>query len=70
VTVVGYTLMCEQAGPKELVRDVQMAEAAGFERFTLGLGAGENLNEHVATSANGGRRSWDQLCRLRQRLCK
>ena len=105
--------MCEQAGPKELVRDVQMAEATGFEfavisdhyfpwvdamghspyawsvlgaaaqatsrielmtyvtcpikryhpavvaqkaatvgvlsdgRFTLGLGAGENLNEHV-----------------------
>jgi G6PDH family F420-dependent oxidoreductase len=113
VTVIGYTMMCEQAGPKELVRDVQLAEAAGFEfavisdhyfpwvdamghspyawsvlgaaahatsrielmtyvtcpikryhpaivaqkaatvgllsdgRFTLGLGAGENLNEHV-----------------------
>lgn len=113
MTVVGYTMMCEQTGPKELVRDVQMAEAAGFEfavishhyfpwvdamghsqyawsvlgaaaqvtsriklmthvtcpikryhpavvaqkaatvgvlsdgRFTLGLGAGENLNEHV-----------------------
>lgn len=106
-------MMCEQAGPKELVRDVQLAEDAGFEfavisdhyfpwvdamghspyawsvlgaaaqvtsdielmtyvtcpikryhpavvaqkaatvgilsdgRFTLGLGAGENLNEHV-----------------------
>ncbi len=113
MTVIGYTMMCEQAGPKELVRDVQLAEAAGFEfavisdhyfpwvdamghspyawsvlgaaaqatsrielmtyvtcpikryhpavvaqkaatlgllsdgRFTLGLGAGENLNEHV-----------------------
>ena len=111
--MIGYTMMCEQAGPKELVRDVQAAEAAGFEfavisdhyfpwvdamghspyawsvlgaaaqvtsridlmtyvtcpikryhpavvaqkaatvgvladgRFTLGLGAGENLNEHV-----------------------
>ncbi len=110
---IGYTMMCEQAGPKELVRDVQAAEAAGFDfavisdhyfpwveamghspyawsvlgaaahatnrielmtyvtcpikryhpavvaqkaatvavmsdgRFTLGLGAGENLNEHV-----------------------
>lgn len=109
----GYTMMCEQAGPAELVRDVQAAEAAGFDfavisdhyfpwvdamghspyawsvlgaaayatkriplmtyvtcpikryhpavvaqkaatmallsrgRFTLGLGAGENLNEHV-----------------------
>jgi G6PDH family F420-dependent oxidoreductase len=110
---MGYTMMCEQTGPKELVRDVQMAEDAGFDfavisdhyfpwvdamghsayawsvlgagaqatsrielmtyvtcpikryhpavvaqkaatvailsdnRFTLGVGAGENLNEHV-----------------------
>jgi G6PDH family F420-dependent oxidoreductase len=109
----GYTLMGEQAGPRELVRDAARAEAAGFDfavssdhynpwletqghspyawavlgavaqvtermrlmsfvtcptrryhpvvvaqkaatvallsggRFTLGLGAGENLNEHV-----------------------
>jgi len=113
VTVIGYTLMCEQSGPKELVSSVTAAEGAGFEfavisdhyapwldamghspyawsvlgaaaqatesiglmtfvtcpikryhpvviaqkaatmaslsdgRFTLGLGAGENLNEHV-----------------------
>lgn len=113
MTVIGYTMMCEQAGPKSLVRDVQLAEEAGFGfavisdhyfpwvdamghspyawsvlgavaqatstielmtyvtcpikryhpavvaqkaatvdilsdgRFTLGLGAGENLNEHV-----------------------
>jgi G6PDH family F420-dependent oxidoreductase len=110
---VGYTLMCEQSGPRELVRDAEAAERAGFGlavvsdhyfpwldaqghapyawsvlgavsqvterielmtyvtcptmryhpavvaqkaatmgvlsqgRFTLGLGAGENLNEHV-----------------------
>jgi hypothetical protein len=110
---IGYTMMCEQSSPKELVRDVQLAEQAGFDyavisdhyspwldsqghapyawsvlgaaaqatsriplmtyvtcpirryhpvvvaqkaatiqllsdgRFTLGLGAGENLNEHV-----------------------
>jgi G6PDH family F420-dependent oxidoreductase len=110
---IGYTLMCEQAGPRELVRDAEAAERAGFTlavisdhfspwlneqghspnawavlgaasqvterlelmtyvtcptgryhpavvaqqaatigllsagRFTLGLGAGENLNEHV-----------------------
>jgi len=110
---IGYTMMCEQSGPKELVRDLVMAEEAGFDysvisdhyfpwleeqghapytwsvlgaaaqatstiplmtyvtcptlryhpavvaqkaatvqllsdgRFTLGLGAGENLNEHV-----------------------
>jgi G6PDH family F420-dependent oxidoreductase len=110
---IGYTLMCEQAGPKQLVDDAVSAERAGFDyetisdhyfpwleemghspyawsvlgavahatdriplmtyvtcpimryhpavvaqkaatmgalsdgRFTLGLGAGENLNEHV-----------------------
>jgi G6PDH family F420-dependent oxidoreductase len=113
MTLIGYTMMCEQAGPKQLVRDVMLAEEAGFDfavisdhyspwldsqghspyawsvlgaaaqatdhiplmtyvtcpirryhpavvaqkaatmqllsdgRFTLGLGAGENLNEHV-----------------------
>jgi G6PDH family F420-dependent oxidoreductase len=110
---IGYTMMCEQAGPRQLVKDVVRAEEAGFDfavisdhynpwltsqghspyawsvlgaaaqateriplmtyvtnptvryhpavvaqkaatvallsegRFTLGLGAGENLNEHV-----------------------
>ena len=113
MTRLGYTMMCEQSGPKELVSDVRAAEDAGFDfaaisdhyfpwldemghspyawsvlgaaaqatnaidlmtyvtcpikryhpaavaqkaatvgllsdgRFTLGLGAGENLNEHV-----------------------
>ena len=113
MTQIGYTMMSEQAGPKQLVRDVALAEEAGFDfavisdhyspwldsqghspyawsvlgaaaqatdhiplmtyvtcpirryhpavvaqkaatmqllsdgRFTLGLGAGENLNEHV-----------------------
>jgi G6PDH family F420-dependent oxidoreductase len=113
MTMIGYTMMCEQAGPKQLVRDVVLAEKAGFDfavisdhyfpwlesqghspyawsvlgaaaamteriglmtyvtcpirryhpavvaqkaatmqllsdgRFTLGLGAGENLNEHI-----------------------
>jgi G6PDH family F420-dependent oxidoreductase len=113
MTSIGYTMMCEQAGPKQLVRDVALAEDAGFDfavisdhyfpwlesqghspyawsvlgaaaqatdriplmtyvtcpirryhpavvaqkaatmqllsdgRFTLGLGAGENLNEHI-----------------------
>jgi G6PDH family F420-dependent oxidoreductase len=115
--LIGYTMMGEQAGPKQLVRDVALAEQAGFDfavisdhyfpwlevqghapyawsvlgaaaqatdqiplmtyvtcpirryhpavvaqkaatmqllsdgRFTLGLGAGENLNEHIV----GGR---------------
>jgi G6PDH family F420-dependent oxidoreductase len=113
MTRFGYTMMCEQSPPNELVRDVQLAEDAGFDfsvisdhyqpwlesqghspyawsvlgaaaqateriglmtyvtcpilryhpavvaqkaatmqilsggRFRLGLGAGENLNEHV-----------------------
>jgi G6PDH family F420-dependent oxidoreductase len=113
VTDFGYTMMCEQARPDQLVRDLQLAERAGFDfsvisdhyqpwldeqghsgyawsilgaaaqateriglmtyvtcptiryhptivaqkaatvgilsdnRFRLGLGAGENLNEHV-----------------------
>src|SRR5207248_7857717 len=113
MALIGYTMMCEQAGPKQLVRDVTLAEQAGFDfavisdhyfpwlgsqghspyawsvlgaaaqatdhiplmtyvtcpirryhpavvaqkaatmqllsdgRFTLGLGAGENLNEHI-----------------------
>ena len=113
MTRFGYTLMCEQSGPRDLVRDAVRAEEAGFDfevisdhyspwldsqghapnawatlgavaqatdrvelmtyvtcptvryhpaivaqqaatvgllsdgRFTLGLGAGENLNEHV-----------------------
>jgi G6PDH family F420-dependent oxidoreductase len=113
MTAFGYTMMCEQAPPDQLVRDVQSAERAGFDfsvisdhyqpwlnsqghsgyawsilgaaaqateriplmtfvtcpimryhpavvaqkaatvqilaggRFRLGLGAGENLNEHV-----------------------
>ena len=117
MTLIGYTMMGEQAGPKQLVRDVALAEQGGFDfavisdhyfpwldaqghapyawsvlgaaaqatdriplmtyvtcpirryhpavvaqkaatmqllsdgRFTLGLGAGENLNEHIV----GGR---------------
>jgi G6PDH family F420-dependent oxidoreductase len=113
MTRIGYTLMCEQSGPRELVRDAVHAERIGFDfevmsdhyfpwldsqghapnawptlgavaqatervglmtyvtcptmryhpaiiaqqaatvgllsdgRFTLGLGAGESLNEHV-----------------------
>jgi len=26
MTQIGYTMMCEQAGPKQLVRDVALAE--------------------------------------------
>ena len=28
MTLIGYTMMCEQSGPKQLVRDVALAEEA------------------------------------------
>ena len=31
MTLIGYMMMCEQAGPKQLVRDVALAEQAGFD---------------------------------------
>ncbi len=31
MTKVGYTMMCEQSRPDQLVRDVQLAEEAGFD---------------------------------------
>jgi hypothetical protein len=31
MTLIGYTMMCEQAGPKQLVRDVALAEQPGFD---------------------------------------
>ncbi|MPY35187.1 LLM class flavin-dependent oxidoreductase [Streptomyces adustus] len=46
----GYTMVTEQAGVRDLADHVVGAERAGFlsqGRFRLGLGSGENLNEHV-----------------------
>ncbi len=31
MTLIGYTMMSEQAGPKQLVRDVARAEEAGLD---------------------------------------
>jgi alkanesulfonate monooxygenase SsuD/methylene tetrahydromethanopterin reductase-like flavin-dependent oxidoreductase (luciferase family) len=31
MTLIGHTMMCEQTGPKQLVRDVALAEEAGFD---------------------------------------
>jgi alkanesulfonate monooxygenase SsuD/methylene tetrahydromethanopterin reductase-like flavin-dependent oxidoreductase (luciferase family) len=31
MTLIGYTMMGEQAGPKQLVHDVALAEEAGFD---------------------------------------
>jgi hypothetical protein len=46
MTRFGYTLMTEQSGPKELVA-YAVAALLSDGWFTLGLGSGENLNEHV-----------------------
>lgn len=31
MTLICYTMMCEQAGPNQSVRDVALAEDAGFD---------------------------------------
>ena len=31
MTLIGYSMMCEQAAPKQLVRDVALAEESGFD---------------------------------------
>ena len=31
MTAFGYTMMCEQSGPAQLVRDIRQAEEAGFD---------------------------------------
>jgi alkanesulfonate monooxygenase SsuD/methylene tetrahydromethanopterin reductase-like flavin-dependent oxidoreductase (luciferase family) len=40
-----YTMLCEQTPAKQFVTATVSLLSDG--RFTLGLGAGENLNEHV-----------------------
>jgi alkanesulfonate monooxygenase SsuD/methylene tetrahydromethanopterin reductase-like flavin-dependent oxidoreductase (luciferase family) len=50
---IGYKLFAEAFSPQDLVTQAVRAEQAGFDRaalrrrFTLGVGAGERLNEHV-----------------------
>ncbi len=33
MTLIGDTMMCEQAGPKQLVRDAALAEEAGRDHY-------------------------------------
>jgi G6PDH family F420-dependent oxidoreductase len=35
MTLIGYTMMCEQAGPKQLVRDVAPADQSGFDSAVI-----------------------------------
>lgn len=79
----GYWLSSEEHRPLDLVRAAARAEAAGFEfalasatcgalmegRFFLGVGTGENLNEHAAGAwwpapgQDGCLRFWEQELR-------
>ena len=47
MTLIGHTMMYEQAGPKQLAQKVATMQLLSDGRFTLGLGVGENLNEHI-----------------------
>jgi hypothetical protein len=40
MTQLGYTLMCEQSGPRELVRDATRAEQVGVDRAEASRVAG------------------------------
>jgi hypothetical protein len=37
MTLIGYTMMCEQAGPKQLVRDVALAEEGAEPLPTIAI---------------------------------
>ena len=46
MTKIGYTMMCEQAGPKQLVRDV--APALTVRRFLPGTPLTDRIDAHTA----------------------
>ena len=41
MTLIGHTMVCEQAGPKQLTQQVATMQLLSDGRFTLGPGAGE-----------------------------
>ena len=47
MTLIGHTMMCEQAGPNQLAQKAATMQLLSDGRFVPGLGAGENLNEHI-----------------------
>ena len=47
MTLIGYTLMWERADPKRLVRDVTLAEQAGFDSRPV-------TNKVKGSAARGG----------------
>jgi hypothetical protein len=61
MTLIGYTMMCEQTGPKQLVRDVALAEEAGFGFAVISdhyfprleAGAGEPLVANTSAFGRG-----------------
>jgi hypothetical protein len=62
MTLIGYTMMCEQTGPEQLVRDGALAEEVGFgfavisDRYFPWLEAKATPRTHGACSARPPRR--------------
>jgi hypothetical protein len=58
MTLIGYTMMCEQPGPRQLVRDVGLAEEAGFDfassAITSSRGSVKVFGSVVITGAISG----------------
>jgi alkanesulfonate monooxygenase SsuD/methylene tetrahydromethanopterin reductase-like flavin-dependent oxidoreductase (luciferase family) len=52
MTLIGHTMMGEQAGPKQLVQQVATMQLLSDGRFTLGLGAGR-ISTNTLSAGNG-----------------
>jgi hypothetical protein len=50
MTLIGYTVMCEQASPKQLVRDVALVQVGGETQEQFITGAATQLLPALRTS--------------------
>jgi alkanesulfonate monooxygenase SsuD/methylene tetrahydromethanopterin reductase-like flavin-dependent oxidoreductase (luciferase family) len=54
MTLIGHTMMCEQAAPKPLAQKVGTMQLLSDCRFTLGLGLGAGrISMNTLSAANG-----------------
>ncbi len=51
MTLIGHTMMCEQAGPKQLAQKVAIMQLLSDGRFTLGLGG--RISTNTLSAGNG-----------------
>ena len=51
MTLIGYTMMCEQAGPKQLVRDVTLAEEGAEPLPTIAIFIEPNVDNQRGESS-------------------